>query len=205
MTNGRPAIPKEIQREILIRSRRRCCLCYGLDGNFKERIGQIAHIDHNPSHSTLDNLAWLCFDHHSLYDSTTRQHKNYQPDEVKKYRDRLYAAIATSSLLGPESLGEYITTERSSHVIRLQDRIVVIFDWPMRCAPTLTLFPRSLHQGGDATLEPWTERGFQVLFKKPFLLPEFAFFADASPGEYKAEAELEKTEWRKSVGYDEAP
>lgn len=203
MTSSRPSIPKEVQREILIRSRRRCCLCYGLNGNFDERIGQIAHIDQNRSRNTIDNLVWLCFEHHSLYDSTTRQHKNYQPDELKQYRDRLYSAIATSAVLGPESLGEYIATERSSHVIQLQDRIIVIFDWPMRCTPSLYLFPRGLADGNDVQIEQWTERGFQVLFKKPFSIPGFAFFADASPREYKAQAELEKEEWKKSVGYDD--
>ena len=204
MRTGRDKIPKEVQREILIRSRRRCCFCYGLEGNFNERIGQIAHIDHNASHNGLDNLAWLCFDHHSLYDSTTRQHKNYQPDELRSYRDRLYSAIATSSLLGPESLGEYITTESSSNVIQLEDRIIVIFDWPMRCTPTLYLFPRCLVESSGSKIEQWTKRGFQVLLSKSFQISRFAFFADASPQEYKSEAEVEKEEWKKYVGYDEA-
>ncbi len=202
MTNDRPLVPKDIQREVLIRSRRRCCLCYGLKGNFDERIGQIAHINRNRSHNTLDNLAWLCFEHHSLYDSTTRQHKNYQPYELKKYRDRLYSVIATSSVLGPESLGEYIATERSSHVIKLPDRVIVIFDWPMRCTPTLYLFPRGVAEGPDVQIDQWTARGFQMVFKRPLSIPEFAFFADASPHEYSTEASLEKEEWKKSVGYD---
>ena len=201
MTN-RPAVPKEVQREILMRARRRCCLCYGLNGNFNERIGQIAHIDHNSFHNTLDNLVWLCFEHHSLYDSTTRQHKNYQPEELKKYRDRLCSAIATSSVLGPESLGEYTTTESSSHVIRLQERIIVIFDWPMRCVPSLFLFPRVLVEHSASTIEQWSKRVFQVVFKKSLLPSHFAFFADASPNEYKTEAELEKEVWKESVGYD---
>lgn len=35
----------------------------------------------------------LCLEHHSEYDSTTRQHKNYTMPEVKKARDDLHAAI----------------------------------------------------------------------------------------------------------------
>lgn len=203
MTN-RPKLSRDVEREILLRSRRRCCLCYGLSGNFDERIGQIAHIDHNSSNNALDNLAWLCFEHHSLYDSTTRQHKNYQPDELKAHRSRLYAAIATSAILGPDSLGEYIATESSSHVIRLLDRILVIFDWPMRCTPTLYIFPRGLVQISGVIIEQWTVRGFQIVFKNIQLLPSrFAFFADASPTEYKAEVQLEIEDWKRSVGYDD--
>lgn len=202
MTSIRPKIQKEVQREILVRCRRRCCLCYGLKGNFEERIGQIAHIDQNPSNNNLDNLAWLCFDHHSLLDSTTRQHKNYQPDELKTYRDRLCRAIATSAVFGPESLGEYITTENSSHVIRLQDRIIVIFDRPMRCTPSLHFYPNDLINNGDPTVDQWTKRGFQLVFKNSSIPANFAFFADASSKEYKAEAELEKYDWKETVGFD---
>ena len=203
--SSRAKIPKEIQREILIRSRRRCCLCYGLDGNFDERIGQIAHIDQNPSNNNIENLVWLCFDHHSLYDSTTSQHKNYQSDELKDYRNGLYRAISTSSLLGSESFGEYITTERSSNVITLPDRIIVIFDWPMRCAPTVEVsrdVGKQLTPLGAGAIKDITKRGFQILLNKPISISKFAFFADASPKEYWPEAELEHKEWEKSLGHE---
>ncbi len=200
MSSERTKIPAETQREVLLRSRRRCCLCYGLSGNFDERIGQVAHIDQRASNSALDNLAWLCFDHHSLFDSSTRQHKNYQADELKAYRDKLYRAIATSSLLGPESLGEYISTDKSSHVIRLPDRVIVIFDWPMRCTPTLYFSPQNLLDQMHGRLEQWTRRGFQVTFSQPVELRKFAFFADASPSEYSVLAKEELTEWRANSG-----
>jgi hypothetical protein len=32
----------------------------------------------------------MCLDHHSLYDSKTKQHKNYTIHEVKDARSRLY-------------------------------------------------------------------------------------------------------------------
>jgi hypothetical protein len=73
----------------------------------------------------------------------------------------------------------------------------------MRCKPTLYLFPRGLCGSSDVGIEQWTKRGFQVLFKRASSIPRFAFFADASPREYQTEAELEKEEWKKSVGYDD--
>ncbi|MDP2254998.1 MAG: hypothetical protein Q8K05_02895 [Polaromonas sp.] len=83
---------------MLVRSRRRCALCYGLKGDFTEKIGQIAHIDQNRSNDSLANLSWLCFEHHSLYDSSTSQHKNYQATEIKhlwwsnlkRHKDRFF-------------------------------------------------------------------------------------------------------------------
>ena len=75
----------------------------------------------------------------------------------------------------------------------------------MRCTPTLYLYPRGLAEGSDVQIQQWTQRGFQVIFNKSILMPRFAFFADASPNEYKKEADLEKEEWKKSVGYDEPP
>jgi hypothetical protein len=81
--------------ELLIfhRSRRRCALCYWLKGDLTEKNGQIAHLDDDRSNSSEDNLAFLCLDHHSVYDSTTSQHKGYTIHEAKKAREDLCAAI----------------------------------------------------------------------------------------------------------------
>jgi hypothetical protein len=85
-------------------------------------MGQIAHLDQDPSNDAEDNLAFLCFEHHSLYDSTTRQHKNYTLAEVKHMRNSLYEAIrnkehAMASLpAGPPAAAEdprYFNERRS--------------------------------------------------------------------------------------------
>ena len=144
MAVRRRKLSADTETEVLVRSRRRCALCYGLKGDFEERIGQIAHIDRNRENDALDNLAWLCFEHHSLYDSSTSQHKNYKSTEVKHHRNTLYAAIATSAISGPESIGRYIATQDTANVVRISDRIIVIFDWPLRCTPTLHFHPTSL-------------------------------------------------------------
>ena len=58
-----------------------------------EKAGQIVHLDHDPSNASKDNLAWMCMPHHSQYNSTTSQHKNYTRPEVKELRRKLYEAI----------------------------------------------------------------------------------------------------------------
>ncbi len=81
---------KATEARVLSRSARRCCLCFSLKGDFAEKEGQIAHLDHNPAHGAEENLVFLCLRHHSLYDSRTSQHKNYTILEVTAAREKLY-------------------------------------------------------------------------------------------------------------------
>lgn len=81
------------QQEVLERSGRRCCLCFGLYGNLSCKRGQIAHLDHNHQNNTVDNLAFLCLEHHDEYDTCTSQSKGWTIKEAKLYRDMLYKEI----------------------------------------------------------------------------------------------------------------
>jgi len=92
-TVTRELIPRASQAKVLLQSRRRCCICFGLNRDTSIRQGQLAHLDGDPSNNAEDNLAFLCFDHHDQYDSTTRQSKNFTPLEVKHFRAELHAAI----------------------------------------------------------------------------------------------------------------
>jgi len=75
------------QQEVLERSGRRCCLCFGLYGNLSCKRGQIAHLDHNHQNNIVDNLAFLCLEHHDEYDTCTSQSKGWTIKEAKLYRD----------------------------------------------------------------------------------------------------------------------
>ncbi|MEQ6118208.1 hypothetical protein [Reichenbachiella sp. MALMAid0571] len=86
---SRKAVPKDIETYVLIDSKRTCPLCAGIDGDYKVKLGQIAHLDKDSGNSKSDNLAFLCHMHHSMYDSTTSQSKNYTIGEVKYYRNTL--------------------------------------------------------------------------------------------------------------------
>lgn len=101
---SRPTIPKPIETQILTLSKRRCCLCSGIKNNYDERKGQIAHLDKNPKNNKIDNLAWLCLDHHTEFDSTTSQHKNYTRNEVKKHRLELYQYYKSGERINSEPL-----------------------------------------------------------------------------------------------------
>lgn len=78
---------------VLESSARRCCLCFGVNHDYAEKKGQVAHLDHDPSNSAYENLAWMCLPHHDEYDSKSSQTKNYSEYEVKKYRQALYDEV----------------------------------------------------------------------------------------------------------------
>jgi hypothetical protein len=96
----RRKINKSLETTILLKSRRRCCICFGLNRDKSLKSGQIAHLDKNPSNNKEENLAFLCFEHHDEYDSITRQKKGLSQQEVKYYRSELY-----------ESLGGFLKSE----------------------------------------------------------------------------------------------
>jgi hypothetical protein len=107
--------PPSTELLVLDNSRRRCALCYKLKGDLTEKRGQIAHLDQNPANYAEGNLACLCLEHHSEYDSRTSQHKNYTIAEVKKARDDLHAAIqASRHLAAPAVRTEGRNADRNS-------------------------------------------------------------------------------------------
>ena len=90
----RTRTPLDVETAVLANSARRCALCFFLKGDLTEKLGQIAHLDQDRANGGEDNLAWMCLDHHSLFDSQTKQHKNYTIYEVKTARAKLYELVA---------------------------------------------------------------------------------------------------------------
>jgi hypothetical protein len=90
----RSAISPQVIADVLVASRRRCCLCFALSNDAGEKKGQVAHLDRDSSNSARDNLVFLCLDHHDQYDSRTSQAKGLTIDEVKQYRSQLQRYVA---------------------------------------------------------------------------------------------------------------
>jgi hypothetical protein len=87
---ARKAIPDATQASILLKSRRRCCLCFWLKGEDEVKKGQLAHLDGDNENAAEDNLAFLCLEHHDEYDSIPRLSKGLREQEVRRWRDELY-------------------------------------------------------------------------------------------------------------------
>lgn len=97
---GRIPVSGDKQDQVLLSSRRRCCICSGLRGDFDEKQGQIAHLDHDSNNDDVDNLAFLCLLHHDQYDSKTSQSKGLRESEVRYFRGELYGAISGRLTVG---------------------------------------------------------------------------------------------------------
>jgi hypothetical protein len=89
----RKHIPPKIENQVLLGSRRRCAICYGLDFDANIKRGQIAHIDQNNTNADLENLVFLCLVHHDEYDGKTSQSKGLTKDEIRAFKDELYSYI----------------------------------------------------------------------------------------------------------------
>lgn len=128
MGSSRLHIPKKTQLDLLTKSRRRCAFCFGLKHDASVRTGQIAHVDQNSSNNRLENLAWLCFEHHDQYDSKTRQSKNLTDSELIHYRELLYEFLESKPLRpsGKNGFSMEITKEPSAGV----EWTSAIQEWP---------------------------------------------------------------------------
>lgn len=107
-----------VETAVLAKSARRCTLCFHLKGDLTEKHGQISHLDQDRTNRAEDNLAWMCLDHHSLYDSRTKQHKNYTLHEVKAARSKLYDLVAEGKHLTPAAARPYLQAEADKNILR---------------------------------------------------------------------------------------
>ena len=94
----RTPIPPEVEQRVFSQSRRRCAICFHLHLDTGVKKGQIAHLDRRRSNNLEDNLAFLCLEHHSEYDSVTSQHKNYTIAERKSARLELHRWLKRNPL-----------------------------------------------------------------------------------------------------------
>lgn len=102
---GRRKTPTEAETRILVSSRRRCALCYGINRDLEVKKGQIAHLDRDPSNATPENLVFLCLLHHSEYDSRASQSKGLTQAEIVEYRRQLYELMSEQpSLAWPDAM-----------------------------------------------------------------------------------------------------
>ena len=79
---------------MLVKCRRRCALCFGINNDSAEKRGQIAHIE-DGENIEESNAAFLCSLHHDLYDSTSYQTKGYTAGELRGHQETLLAFVTT--------------------------------------------------------------------------------------------------------------
>ncbi len=93
------------------------CFFLNNDREYKPHI-QIAHLDHNARNSAPDNLAVMCLEHHSAYDSRSRQSTGLTEREARTYKTRLIEYwrswdAAPHQLVRPPDAADALQTSRS--------------------------------------------------------------------------------------------
>lgn len=120
MKRKRTPIPKKIAAEILYECRRRCAICFGLNGDTTPKKGQVAHINKNASKSKKSDLVHLCFSHHDEYDSTTRQSRGITQHEVRVFKTDLLSFVKKGKLITSITKSTERTPNISAEIYKLR-------------------------------------------------------------------------------------
>jgi hypothetical protein len=135
----RKRVTDAVQAEVLVKSRRRCCVCYGLNRDTTTKQGQIAHLDKNRANNEESNLAFLCLPHHDQFDSNTSQSKNLTAKEITRYRNELYQHFSLWGLDHSEFLLNYLAasidiTDLAETLWKVGRRVTAFPDYPIAMA-----------------------------------------------------------------------
>lgn len=145
----RKKVTDAVQAEVLVRSRRRCCVCFGLRRDENEKVGQIAHLDKDPANDAERNLVYLCLDHHDQFDSRTSQSKNLTKAEVEAYRNELFDHFSLwGSHMEAHTLLNYLAATISEDdiaktVLKVSHEMSSVPDFEITMALTETAFELS--------------------------------------------------------------
>jgi predicted nucleotide-binding protein len=90
MSSQRNLVPSRLQNEVLLKSRRRCAVCFGLAQDADAKLGQIAMLAASNATPSIDNLVYLCAEHHAQFDKG-----RLLSERIAAERDHLYQAIAS--------------------------------------------------------------------------------------------------------------
>lgn len=109
-------IPNRVQQEVLMRSKRRCALCFE-EGKDSPQEGMIVRIKHGKSQNQIDNFLFLCANHHAMLDRAGPRDEKH----LTAARSALYDAISAEASASPPSAVELREfEERVADLVRAQ-------------------------------------------------------------------------------------
>lgn len=82
----RTKIPGATEGQLLYKTDYKCCVC-------NKRGDHIHHLDDNPDNNNIDNLAFLCFQHHNEATIKNSLSKTLRKESIIKYRKHHYKVI----------------------------------------------------------------------------------------------------------------
>jgi len=120
MTKPKRRIQKKILEEVLVKSRRRCALCFQ-SGDTESKIGDIVHIHPIISGGTnsLDNLVFLCSTHNYEFDRIYGQEPT-TVENIKVARNNLYNAIELEETVSHPSQSRVFIVHGQDQVAKVE-------------------------------------------------------------------------------------
>ena len=107
MTQMIGGVPESIVQDVVLKSARRCALCYA-EGKDEPQPGVIAHIDGNEKNNEPDNLIFLCFAHRKIVRSPA---STVSRQQMRLARTRLHTdveAVSPSARASTEEVEEAV-------------------------------------------------------------------------------------------------
>lgn len=172
--SDRKKVPTQTEIDLFLKSKRRCCICYYLDNDLREKQGQVAHLDQNRNNNKFDNLAFLCLPHHDKYDTKTRQSKNYTEAEVKTYRKLLYEYWEEQNKnIKIEDYKAYLQNAINLKSKNPQDKII---------DDTITFKVSDLEVAEQqfVLLELWNDGEYEIIINRIIMEHKFPFHASSN-------------------------
>ena len=99
-------------------------MCFHFHGDLDIKNGQIAHINKRNNDNSLDNLVYLCFDHHDNYDSRRSQSKGITSLELIHAKNSLQGNLSRNKKT--ESIKITISVEGDFHKLTSNEREQVL-------------------------------------------------------------------------------
>lgn len=100
----RRRVQNHVATKVMFATDLRCCLCDPISGlPPRPRNGQIHHLDEDPTNNRIDNLVWLCLDHHEEAGKRGKAARRLTPDIIRHYRELLRKRVLRDRKLASES------------------------------------------------------------------------------------------------------
>lgn len=117
----RVTIPKSIEAQVLYLSNFKCCCC-------ENRGDHIHHMDGNPQNNNIDNLVFLCFNHHVEASEKNPLRKKLSKEALVKFREQHYKVVETKRKKDLEIFDNVVPNFTEEKLLTIAKNAIIILE-----------------------------------------------------------------------------